>query len=141
MNITKEQYTRASERRSDRMKRLKAGSKRCMTVIYILLSISAVFLIIYILFKKIISLVLFLVLLAGTAVMYVLTKKSVSEFTVKECHTPVSSGLSELERLMGSESYSDAFISKANGFKNGMDIPFILSQKIMSYIYTPSFMK
>lgn len=114
MNITKEQYIRASERRSDQVKRLNAGTKRCMTLIYILVGISAVFFVLDMISQKIINLVIFLVLCAAAVLVFILMKRSVSDYTVKECHTPATTELSELEGLMNNESYSNDFISKAN---------------------------
>lgn len=114
MNVTEEQYQRAAERRNDRIKRIDAAQKKCMTVIFIIVGISAVFCIIGIISKKVIFTVIFLLLLAAAAVVYILMRKSVSEFSVKELHTPVSSSVRELQKLLSTGSYSDDFMSRAN---------------------------
>lgn len=114
MNISNEQYKNATERKNDRIKRINAAQKKCMTVIYILVGVSAVFFVLDTISKKVINLVIFILLWAAAAVIYILMRKSVNDFAVKECHTPVSSSIQELQKLLGAESYSDNFMSKAN---------------------------
>ncbi|MGN0695643.1 MAG: hypothetical protein ACI4J5_02635 [Oscillospiraceae bacterium] len=114
MNITSEQYQNAIDRSSDQIKRLNAGTKRSMTIIYILIGLSLVLFIIDLISKSIINLIIVLLLWGAVVLLYYLMKKNISDYTVKECHTPHKPEIADLEKLMNSGSYSNGFVSTAN---------------------------
>ncbi|MCI5751383.1 MAG: hypothetical protein MR038_02715 [Oscillospiraceae bacterium] len=114
MNITSEQYQNAITSRNDQIKRLNAGTKRSMTIIYILIGLSLVFFIIDLISKNIINLIIVLLLWGAAALLFYLMRKNISDYTVKECHTPHSSDIADLEKLMNAESFSNDFVRMAN---------------------------
>lgn len=114
MNITKEQYQNSIDRRNEQIKRLNSGTKRSMTIIYVLVGLSLVFFILDLISRKLINLIIVLLLWGAAALLFFLMKKNINDFTVKECHTPSDQHIADLEKVMNTASFSNSFVARAN---------------------------